>query len=71
MVFNYISLDYHHTLQAASGEAAETARKNAMGISGGQINNIDSDGDGRVSVDEMVSALRERRKGPGWRWKQL
>ncbi len=31
---------------------------------------IDADGDGRVSVDEMVSALRERRKGTGWRWKQ-
>ena len=31
---------------------------------------IDTDGDGRVSVEEMVSALRERRKGPGWRWKQ-
>lgn len=31
---------------------------------------IDTDGDGRVSVDEMLSALRERRKGPGWRWKQ-
>lgn len=31
---------------------------------------IDSDGDGRISVDEMVFALRERRQGPGWRWKQ-
>ncbi len=36
LIFNYISLDYHHTLQAASGEAAETARKNAMGISSGK-----------------------------------
>ena len=31
---------------------------------------IDSDGDGRISVDEMVSALRMRRQGPGWRWRQ-
>jgi hypothetical protein len=31
---------------------------------------IDSDGDGRISVDEMVAALRMRRQGPGWRWRQ-
>jgi hydrogenase small subunit len=30
MIFNTISLDYHHTLQAASGTAAEEARKQAM-----------------------------------------
>jgi hydrogenase small subunit len=30
LIFDYISLDYHHTLQAASGEAAEDARKAAM-----------------------------------------
>lgn len=30
LIFNYISLDYHHTLQAASGEAAEHARMAAM-----------------------------------------
>ncbi len=30
LIFNYISLDYHHTLQAASGEAAEIARLKAM-----------------------------------------
>ncbi|MGW8311569.1 MAG: hydrogenase small subunit, partial [Thiogranum sp.] len=30
LIFNVISLDYHHTLQAASGEAAEAARKAAM-----------------------------------------
>ena len=35
-----------------------------------QFEQIDSDGDGRISVDEMVSSLRERRQGPGWRWKQ-
>jgi len=30
LIFNVISLDYHHTLQAASGHAAEEARINAM-----------------------------------------
>ncbi len=30
MIFNAISLDYHHTLQAASGHAAEEAREHAM-----------------------------------------
>lgn len=30
LIFNAISLDYHHTLQAASGSAAEAAREQAM-----------------------------------------
>lgn len=30
LIFNAISLDYHHTLQAASGYAAEAAREQAM-----------------------------------------
>ena len=30
LIFNAISLDYHHTLQAAAGEAAEAAREQAM-----------------------------------------
>ncbi len=30
LIFDLISLDYHHTLQAASGEAAEAARLQAM-----------------------------------------
>lgn len=30
LIFDAISLDYHHTLQAASGEAAELAREQAM-----------------------------------------
>ena len=30
LIFNAVSLDYHHTLQAASGEAAEAARAAAM-----------------------------------------
>ncbi len=36
LIFNFISLDYHHTLQAASGEAAEAARKSAMSLSRGK-----------------------------------
>ena len=30
LIFDHISLDYHHTLQAASGDAAEQAREQAM-----------------------------------------
>lgn len=30
LLFDFISLDYHHTLQAASGRAAEAARERAM-----------------------------------------
>lgn len=30
LIFDHISLDYHHTLQAASGQAAEAAREEAM-----------------------------------------
>ncbi|WP_295409540.1 hydrogenase small subunit [uncultured Thiocystis sp.] len=30
LIFDFISLDYHHTLQAASGDAAEKAREQAM-----------------------------------------
>ncbi|MCB1858056.1 MAG: hydrogenase small subunit [Gammaproteobacteria bacterium] len=30
LIFDYISLDYHHTLQVASGTAAEAAREQAM-----------------------------------------
>ncbi|MCW8908253.1 MAG: hydrogenase small subunit [Sedimenticola sp.] len=30
LIFDHISLDYHHTLQAAAGDAAEAAREEAM-----------------------------------------
>jgi hydrogenase small subunit len=30
LIFDFVSLDYHHTLQAASGRAAEAAREHAM-----------------------------------------
>ncbi len=36
LIFDAISLDYHHTLQAASGEAAEAARASAMADNWGQ-----------------------------------
>lgn len=36
LIFNAISLDYHHTLQAASGHAAEKAREEAMAASKGE-----------------------------------
>ncbi|MDJ0832356.1 MAG: hydrogenase small subunit [Gammaproteobacteria bacterium] len=36
LIFDFVSLDYHHTLQAASGEAAELAREQAMHENGGQ-----------------------------------
>ena len=36
LIFDYISLDYHHTLQAASGEAAELAREQAQHANQGE-----------------------------------
>jgi len=36
LIFDFISLDYHHTLQAASGAAAEAAREEAMHENAGQ-----------------------------------
>ena len=36
LIFDFVSLDYHHTLQAASGHAAEEARDQAMHASGGK-----------------------------------
>jgi hydrogenase small subunit len=36
LIFDFISLDYHHTLQAASGQAAEHAREAAMKANAGK-----------------------------------
>jgi hydrogenase small subunit len=36
LIFDFISLDYHHTLQSASGEAAEAARRQSMQDNKGQ-----------------------------------
>ncbi len=37
LIFEFISLDYHHTLQAASGEAAERARDEAIAANRGKF----------------------------------
>lgn len=37
LIFDFISLDYHHTLQAASGEAAEEARRRSMKDNAGKL----------------------------------
>lgn len=36
LIFDFVSLDYHHTLQAASGAAAEAARLSSMRENAGQ-----------------------------------
>lgn len=36
LILDHLSLDYHHTLQAASGQAAEQARYNAMAANWGR-----------------------------------
>jgi hypothetical protein len=35
-----------------------------------RFEHIDADGDECISEQEMVSALQERRQGPGWRWRR-
>jgi len=37
LLFDIISLDYHHTLQAAAGEAAEAARERTLKEAGGRL----------------------------------
>jgi hydrogenase small subunit len=37
LLFDLISLDYHHTLQAASGEAAEAARESSLKDNAGRL----------------------------------
>ncbi len=37
LLFDIISLDYHHTLQAASGEAAEAARERVLREAAGRL----------------------------------
>ena len=44
LIFDHISLDYHHTLQAASGHAAEAAREAGDACQRGQL----SGGRGRI-----------------------
>ncbi len=56
LIFDYISLDYHHTLQAASGDAAELAREQAMHENGGQYILI-VDGSIPVKDDGVYSTI--------------
>lgn len=56
LIFNFVSLDYHHTLQAASGQAAEEAREHAMQINGGKYILI-VDGSIPVKDDGVYSTI--------------
>ncbi|MBN8486623.1 MAG: hydrogenase small subunit, partial [Burkholderiales bacterium] len=55
LIFDFISLDYHHTLQSVSGEAAEEARRRAMKDNSGQYivvvdGSVPTGADGAYSV---------------------
>lgn len=71
LIFDAISLDYHHTLQAASGEAAEHAREQAMKDNYGKYvlvvdGSIPVDMDGAYSTIAGISnldMLKETAKG--------
>ena len=56
LIFDFVSLDYHHTLQAASGHAAEEAREKAMHENGGQYILI-VDGSIPVKDDGVYSTI--------------
>ncbi len=56
LIFDFISLDYHHTLQAASGEAAEHAREAAMKENKGKYIVV-VDGSVPVKDDGIYSAI--------------
>ncbi len=56
LIFDFVSLDYHHTLQAASGHAAEEAREIAMHENGGQYILI-VDGSIPVKDDGVYSTI--------------
>ncbi len=63
LIFNFISLDYHHTLMAASGEAAEAARKEAMAANKGKYivvvdGSVPTKDDGLYSTIAGVSNLQ-------------
>lgn len=56
LIFDFISLDYHHTLQAASGHAAEEAREHAMKENDGEYILI-VDGSIPVKDDGVYSTI--------------
>ncbi|MBF0470059.1 MAG: hydrogenase small subunit [Gammaproteobacteria bacterium] len=68
LIFDAISLDYHHTLQAASGEAAERAREEAMARYAGEYlllvdGSIPYGDEGIYSTIAGVSNLEMLRQG--------
>ena len=70
LIFDAISLDYHHTLQAASGDAAEHAREEAMKehygnyllVVDGSIP-LDNHGYSTIAVISNLDMLKETAKG--------
>ncbi len=56
LIFDFVSLDYHHTLQAASGSAAELAREQAMHANKGKYIVI-VDGSIPVKDDGVYSTI--------------
>lgn len=56
LLFDHLSLDYHHTLQAASGEAAEAARRATMAADAGRYLLI-VDGSVPVGLDGACSTI--------------
>ncbi|MCW8827072.1 MAG: hydrogenase small subunit [Gammaproteobacteria bacterium] len=59
LIFDYISLDYHHTLQAASGEGAEAAKADTIKNHFGQYILI-VDGSIPVGLDGAYSTIAGR-----------
>ena len=72
LIFDAISLDYHHTLQAASGDAAEHAREEAMKenygnyllVVDGSIP-LDNPGYSTIAGISNLDMLKETAKGAG------
>ncbi|MEZ5839560.1 MAG: hydrogenase small subunit [Hyphomicrobiales bacterium] len=56
LIFNFLSLDYHHTLQAASGAAAEAARTETMRRDAGRYLLI-VEGSVPTAADGVYSAI--------------
>jgi len=70
LIFDAISLDYHHTLQAASGHAAEAAREEAMKENFGQYILVvdgsiplDNPGFSTIAGISNLDMLKETAKG--------
>jgi len=59
LIFDFISLDYHHTLQAASGIAAESAREEAIKLNYGNYLLV-VDGSIPLAMDGACSTIAGR-----------